>query len=537
MSNQKYFYLAYWISQSAARLWIGLLLIICSMWAIGASSADDHVSSEIPAENNRLVVCLYADINSLDPTNHRSRATQIVLKNIFDSLTARTKSNEVVPQLADSWRLIDKTMWQFVLRKGVRFHNGQKLTAADVKFTIDRVIHDGAIDGISSPRKSLMEPISEVIVVDDHTVHIKTRHPWPNLPLMLSMQEIIPAAYVQTVGTQGFESHPVGSGPFKFVRKTSNDTIILERFDGYYGGSPSRPPVQAPPLEKVIFKTVPSHLDQLAMLKAGRCDIISNVPPRSIPILNMSPGIRILTVQATRSHFAEINCTRPPLNDLRVRQALNYAIDMDAVINHKLQGHGDTLATVLLPNAFGYDPALKPYPYDPSIARRLLDAAAYPDGYALVIYSNIYDLMLADGIALYLTKLGLQTRMVVSPTFRPNQSGPGAPWDIFVGSWGNSTLDPVGILKPKFGSDGRGNYSGYSSAVFDRLISQAQCSMSEALRADVYRQIQTMLFNDAPMIFGYALNEYYGVTKRVKNFSPSVTGMIDLHDVYTDETE
>ena len=133
--------------------------------------------------------------------------------------------------------------------------------------------------------------------------------------------------------------------------------------------------------------------------------------------------------------------------------------------------------------------------------------------------------------------MGLQTRMVVSPTFRPNQTGPGAPWDIFVGSWGNSTLDPVGILKPKFSSNGRGNFSGYSSAVFDRLISQAQGSMSDALRADVYHQIQAMLFNDAPMIFGYAINEYYAVTNRVKNFSPSVTGMIDLHDVYTIEIE
>lgn len=536
MSNQRYFCLAYWISQKAARLWIGPMVIIFSMWVLGASLADDRVSSANPAENDRVVVCLYADIESLDPTNHRSRATQIVLKNIFDSLTARTKTNEVIPQLADKWRLIDKTTWQFVLRKGVRFHNGQRLTAADVKFTIDRVIHDGAIDGITSPRKSLLEPIAEVITVDDDTVHIKTRHPWPNLPLMLSLQEIIPAAYIQTVGTQGFESHPVGSGPFKLVRKTS-DAIILERFDDYYGGSPGRPPVQVPPLKKVIFKIVPSHLDQLAMLKAGRCDIVSNVPPRSIPILNMSPGIRILTVQATRSYFAEINCTRPPLNDLRVRQALNYAIDMDAVINHKLQGHGNTLATVLLPNAFGHDPELKPYPYDPSIARRLLDAAAYPDDHALAIYSNLDDLMLADGIALYLTKLGLQTRMVVSPTFRPNQTGPGAPWDIFVGSWGNSTLDPVGILKPKFGRNGRGNYSGYSSAVLDRLISEAQSSMSEALRADVYRQIQEMLFNEAPMIFGYALNEYYAVAKRVKNFSPSVTGMIDLHDIYTDETK
>jgi peptide/nickel transport system substrate-binding protein len=322
----------------------------------------------------------------LDPTNHRSRASQIILKNIFDSLTTRTSTNEVIPQLAESWRLLEKTRWQFILRKGVRFHNGQNLTASDVKFTIDRVIRDGAIDGQTSPRKSLLEPVAEVTVIDDDTVDIKTRHPWPNLPLMLSMQEIVPAAYMQTVGTQGFESHPVGTGPFKFIRMEPDGNIVLERFDDYYGGSNRRPPVQKAPLKQVIFKTLPSHLDQLAMLKSGQCDIISHVPPRSIPILNMSPGIRILKAQATRSYFAEINCTRPPLNDARVRQALNYAVDMNAMIHQKMQGHGETLATVLLPNAYGFDSKLQPYPYDPSMVRWLMNTAAYPDDRAMVIY-------------------------------------------------------------------------------------------------------------------------------------------------------
>lgn len=528
---------AYWISSKTARLLMGSVMIACCLWAGRWAMADDRSGSKDGTKGDRIVVCLHAGADSLDPTNHRSRATQIILKNLFDSLTARTHSNKVVPQLAESWELLEKTRWQFVLRKGVRFHNGQNLTSADVKYTIDRVISKGAIDGRTSPRKGLFDPISEVIAVDDYTVHIKTRHPWPNLPLMLSMQEIVPAAYMQTVGTKGFESHPVGTGPFRFVRTESEKEIMLQRFENYYGGSPGRPPVQVPTLKQVMFKIVPSHLDQLAMLKGGRCDIIANVPPASIPILDMTPGIRILKVQATRSYFAEINCSRPPFNDSRVRQALNYAVDIDAMIDQKLQGHGETLATVLLPNAFGYDAELNPYPYAPSIAQRLMDKAAYPENRAIVIYSNQDDLIFADGIALYITKLGLQTRMVISPTFRPTSKGSEAPWDIFVGSWGNSTLDPVGILMPKFGSKGRGNFSGFASADFDRLISKAQSSMDDTLRADYYRQIQALLFKEAPMIFGYALNEYYAVSQRVKNFSPSVTGMIDLHDVYVEETK
>ncbi len=354
---------------------------------------------------------------------------------------------------------------------------------------------------------------------------------------MLSLQEIVPATYMKAAGSHGFEAHPVGTGPFRFIRNIAGNGIILERFEGYYGGSPRISPVQKAPLKQLIFKVVPSQLDRLAMLKAGRCDIIFNVPPESIPILKMSPGIRILKVPATRSFFAEINCTRPPLNDRRVRQALNYAVDIETMIRHKLQGHGKVLSTILLPNAFGYNPQLHPYPYNPAVARQLLDAAAYPDDRPIVIYSNRDDLVFADSIALFLTKLGLQTRLMIAPSFRPQTMGPDAPWDIFVGSWGNSTLDPAGILPPKFRSNAYGNFSGFASPDADNLMLKAQSTMDKPLRTEYYHQIQAIIFNEAPMIFGYAPDEYYGIAKRVKNFRPSASGMIDLHAVVVNERE
>lgn len=516
---------------------VGLSLLILGMWASYPTRAGEPDNTDVSVENDQIVVCIPLEIDTLDPTNHRSRVTQIVLKNIFDSLTARDSNNNVIPQLAESWRLINDMQWQFKLRRGVRFHNGDILTAADVKFTLDRVIHEGSLDGRTSPRRSLFEAISEVVVEDDYTVTIKTFYPWPNLPLMLSLQEIVPAMYMQTVGTGEFEIRPVGTGPFRFIRKGSGNAVFLERFDDYYGGSALRSPVQAAPLKQIIFKVVPSYLDQLAMLKTGRCDIIFDLPSESIPILEMSPGIRIIQIPATKSYFAEINCRRPPWNDIRVRKALNYSVDIDEIVNNKLQGNGKALATVLLPNAFGHNPDLQPYPYNPSIARKLLDAAAYPKDRPISIYSGKDDLIFADSIAFYLTKLGLQTSMIISPSSRPQVIGADAPWDIFVGSWGNSTLDPVGILPPKFKSQGQGNFSGFASTDLDKLISQAQRTMNEATRSDYYYQIQTIIYDEAPMIFGYAADEYYAIAERVKNFTPSSTGMIELHDVYVNGRE
>lgn len=513
----------------------GTVVLVIGMWTLSAAMADSLKKARDFDAYNRLVLCLPTAVDKLDPTNYRSRLTQIVLKKIFDSLTTRNNSNTVIPQLAESWRLINDTLWQFKLRKDVLFHNGQPMTAEDVKFTLDRVVRQGAMDGRTSPRRSLFKPISAVLVQDRYTVLIRTHHPWPNLPLMLSLQEIVPAHHFQTVGSALFETAPVGTGPFRFIRSVQGKEILLERFDGYYNTPSIQRLDTKEPLNTLIIKVVTSPIEQIAMLKTGQCDIIFNLPPETIPILKMTPDLQIFTVAATRSCFAELNCTRPPLNDRRVRQALNYAVDMDSIVAHKLLGSGKTLSTVLLPNAFGYDEHLSPYPYDPTTALKLLDDAKYSKDHPINVYANNESLVLADGIMLYLTKLGLKARMVVTNAYRPQIIGPDAPWDIFVGSWGNTTLDPMGILPPKFQSRASTNFSGFSSTELDQMLAQAQMTMKDTLRAKIYHQIQSIIFNEAPMIFGYAPNEHYAVSMRVKNFVPSVTGMIELNNVYIDD--
>lgn len=510
----------------------GLLLYLLAIVVLPPVATRAQAGGDIPGTSGELVICLPGAVETLDPTDHRSRMTQRVVKNIFDSLTTRDDTNTALPQLAASWELVDDTSWRFRLRRGVRFHNGDPFTAADVQYTLDRVVDEDGLDGRPSPRKSLLGPISTVLVEDSYTVRITTRHPWANLPLLLSLQEIVPAAHLKAVGSRQFAAHPVGTGPFKFVQGESGEDIVLERFQDYYGGSPRRPPVQTAPLQQVRFKTVPSRLDQVAMLKSGQCDIIGDLPPESIGILAMSPGIRVVTTQATRSYFAEMNCTRWPLNDIRVRQAFNYGVDIGAMVRHTMQGQGTVLATVVLPNAFGHNSRLHPYPYDPATAQYLLTAAAYPAARPLVVMHNQDTSIFADCIALHLTKLGLQVRVEAVADLRPRETGPDAPWDIFLGSWGNSTLDPAGILVPKFTSQGRGNFSGFHSAELDQLILRAGATIDDSLRAEYYHQIQTVLFNQAPMIFGYAPHEQYGVAGRVHNFNPSSTGMLDLHDVF-----
>lgn len=513
------------------RLRHGFMIIVVffSFWIIAKPGSSKTLP--IKDEKNRLVICLPSPIVSLDPTNYPDGNTQIVIKNIFDSLTTRDARMKVVPQLAESWRVLNDTTWEFKLRQGVKFHNGDDLTAEDVKFTLERVTKELGIDGQkTSPRKSLLGPISKVEAIDDHTIRIETKKPWSILALMLTMQEIIPKKYLLATGSEGFKKAPVGTGPFRFVR-LENENLILRRFEEYYGGAPANPPVQKAPIEQLVFKTAPVLANRIAMFKKGECDIITHVSPEVLPILKLVPQIRVLSRPATRSYFGELNVMKYPFTELRIRQAMNYAFDVQAYIDLFLKGHGTVLSTVLLPNAFAYHNTLKPYPYNPKLAKKLLHDAGYPEWYDITINCDEKYRQFANALAIFLSKLGLHPSVNVMPKADARLSMIRLQADILVTSWGNSTLDPAGIILPKFKSLGRANFSNYKNKEVDLLLSRSENTLDLKKRENYYKRIQEIIYKDAPMIFGYAAEEFYGVREKVINFQPSPSGMLNMHDV------
>lgn len=510
----------------------GSALLALTCWFGLMAGAICCSSSYAVNNNNQLVVGVPDPIHTLDPAAYRLRTLQIIAKNMFDSLTTRDADMKVVPQLAESWRAIDDNTWEFKLRKGVTFHNNDPFSAADVKFSLERILKEGGMDGVTSPRRSLLGPVSEVRVVDRHTVLITTEKSWPILPLMLSLQEIVPQKYISDVGSEAFGSHPIGTGPFKFVRLDKQQRITMERFENYYGGSPAIPPVQKAPLESLVFHYSPLGSENIRMLKKGDSHIISRVNPLSIPILDADPNLDVIAAPATRSHFAEINCTKPPFDDLRIRRAFNHSVDFDNIISKLLHGSGIRLSTVLLPQAVGYNKTIKPYRYDPELSKQLLKDAGYDSNRVLQIYCTKDAAQLANNIAAFLSRVGVKSKISLAEPHKPVTMGKDAPWDLYLGFWGNSTLDPVGIIVPKFISNGRGNFSGYSNQTVDSLIAKAERTSDSDLRERLYKEIQEIIYKDAPMIFGYAKIDFYGVNKYVKNFIPSSTGMMNMHDVF-----
>ncbi|MBU2509887.1 transporter substrate-binding domain-containing protein [bacterium] len=365
-------------------------------WVFGYTLANIEASSVnvlnfTSSENNRinlhdvelrngdvLVVGMNANtFYTFDPAMHRSREAETVIRNMFDALVTRNRNGAIVPELAESWVLDDDKNYLFKLRSGVKFHDESLLTVDDVVFTFQRILQSGSINGQSSPRKELLGPLESVTNVDNTHILFKLYTPFPPFLQALVHFQIVPRDYIKRVGDAEFAKKPMGTGPFKFTEGTPEKGITMERFSGYYGGAPAITPVGPAKLKTVVFKPMADPAIRISELLAGNLSIIQAVPVEKISLLAKNPNTRISSVLGTRSYQIELNNNKPPFNDIRVRKALNYAIDWQDILNKVYAGYGQRIATCFLPSGFGYNAALKPHLYDPDQARELLSKAGY----------------------------------------------------------------------------------------------------------------------------------------------------------------
>ncbi|HAI86007.1 MAG TPA: peptide ABC transporter substrate-binding protein [Firmicutes bacterium] len=325
-----------------------------------------------------IVVGMAGDsILTLDPAAYRDRLTETVIRNMFDGLVTRTPDGRVVPEIAESWTALSDTEYVLKIRRGIKFHNGDALTADDVVFSFDRVIRDGAMGGRTSPRKGLLGTLVAVEKIDSHAVRFRLSSPFSVLLQALVHVQIVPKGYLLSVGDDAFARKPVGCGPFKFVEGRLDDKIVMERFGDYYGGSPDLQPVGPARVKRAIFRMMPDPTVRVAALKTGEVSIIQTVPAHLAANLLRDRNLQVKSAEGTRVYCVEMNCARPPFGDARVRKAMNHAIDWDTILNTIYAGGASRLATAFLPSGFGHNPDLEPYGYDPQKARALLAEAGY----------------------------------------------------------------------------------------------------------------------------------------------------------------
>jgi len=462
-----------------------------------------------------LTIGLASHAPTLDPHMHFERVGILVNINMFDSLLHRNARLEYEPSLATSWKALSDTQWEFKLRRGVKFHNGDPLTAEDVKFSIERVTEPGK-EKKKSPQYGNIRAIKDVRIVDAETVHIVTDKPFPLLLERLVFFPIVPRKHIEKVGDDAFgTTAPVGTGPWKFVEWKRDQYIRLEAFDAHWRGKP--------PFKHLVIRAIPEVATQVAEMKTGGVDLIRNVSADLVPELKSGPQTYVSSSPILRVHYVELDMRAAPFDKKLVRQAANYAIDRQAIIGKLMGGLGQQVATVVQPKAFGFDGEVKPYPYDPARAKALLAQAGYPNGVDITAHSAFIEFRpVFEAIAQMLTEVGLRTNARMwdpGPAWNKFFQTEGKATNAAYGSWGNySVFDADAVLHPLFHTEPGGWIGKHYTRVegLDKLIDEGRSSVDQARRKRIYAQIQNLIREESPAIYLFTQYDTLAINKRVE---------------------
>lgn len=472
------------------KKWLSGLWAVLLVLALGLSGCSQ--SSSGTGGQKELVVAFDSDVPTMDPHMHNEPNAITTNWHIFDSLLFLSRDLKIEPGLAESYEQKDDTTWIFKLRQGVTFHNGEEFNADAVKFSLERVLNEKQ----KSPQRGNISAISAVKVLDPYTVEIKTKEPYNLLPHRLFYFSIVPPKYVQEVGDQEFAQKPVGTGPYKFAEWVKGDKIVLEANENYFKG--------APKIKKVSFRVIPEVATQIAELQSGGVDIIRMVPPDMLAQLEGNPQLAVTSTPLLRVYYMAFDTKKKPFDDARVRQAMNYAVDIDTIVKKVLADKAVRTPAGVNPNHFGFDESIKPYPYDPEKAKSLLKEAGYENGFETEIHyftpgigQQITDAVISD-----LSKVGIKAKAKFYPessSFVEKQRAGDLPFRL--GHWGSySVYDADAILQPMF--DSKGVYSKYfNTPQLDALINEARSSVDQDKRKALYSQAQQLIYKEAPWIF------------------------------------
>jgi peptide/nickel transport system substrate-binding protein len=473
-----------------------------------------------------LVVGLVAEPVNLDPAQVTDLNSNRVGRRIAETLvTFPDESTQIVPGLAESWAVSkDGLRYTFKLRKGVSFHDGTPLDAEAVKFSIERQInpeHPFNKLGKYPFANFFFGNIKAVEVVDPLTVEFVLKEPRASFLAVLTAgaASIVSPTAVRKYG-QDYALTPVGTGPFKYVSWERGQRVVLEKNPSYW-----RFPVK---LERVIYRPIVEDQARLTELLTGALDLIVGTPPDFVAQLENNPKVTLLKQVGAHVWYLGINNQKKPFDDKRVRQALNYAVNKDAIVRDVLKGTGSLSVGPVLPKTWGADGGLKPYPYDPERAKKLLAEAGYPSGFTTTLWVPE-------------SGSGMQSPVAMSTVIQSNLKAVGVnvslqtmEWgaylaklrskeqELFALSWMAGNEDPDMVMYPLLHSSqwtpNGPNRALYRNDKFDEILHQARLTTDEKKRADLYRQAQRILVDDAPWIFVDHEIQTAAHAKRVQGF-------------------
>lgn len=486
------------------------LAIMALVLLVGCTPSGAGIASQQHQGPKAVTILQSADVKTMDPSSQFGNHETNVQIQIFDTLATIDPQLNQLPWLATSWTTQTPTTWTVKLRTGVKFTNGDPFTADDIVATFKYLTRPEAA---AAPN---FQGWSTVEKVDDSTVKVTTKAPDTRFFGELTTFYVLPSKILASNPTS-LGDKPVGTGPYKLTEWVKGERIVMEANPDYWKGRPK--------IDKVTWKGVPEASARVAALQAGQADVIVTVPPESIDLINAGTNTHVDSPHSLRNITLIYDARTKPFNDVRVRQALNYAVDKDSIIKNILGGRGAIQATPSYEKTPNHNADVKPYPYDPQKAKDLLAAAGYPNGFTIDFHHPtgrwIKDVEVAQAIAGMLAKVGVQTKLSTgeyTAFFNTFAAGTFTGMTM-IGTLNNYDADQVFQLF--LYSKGRWAASVGGDTKLDGLYEAQNTELDPAKRTQLLHDMEAYVHDQAYWLFLYFQDDSYGSNKKLKWRAPS----------------
>ena len=467
-----------------------------------------RVAGAQTTKKTELVVAQGGDISKLDPQLATGVQDITVTFNLYDNLTSRHSDGQLYPGLASEWKLINPTTWQFKLRPGVKFHNGDPLTASDVKFTIERAMNPNVKGSLV---QTVFTTVAGVDAPDAQTVNFRTKQPDPLLPARVGFYggQIMPRKYFEEVGADAFNLKPVGSGPVKFVEWVKDDRVALDAFRDYW-----QEKIDA---DRVIFRPIPDTAPRIAALLKGEIDIMTKLPPDHVERVSKYPTTKVEGVLYGGLYVLGVNSKVPPLDNPKVKQALSLAIDRDSIVKDLWRGQGIVPSGPIAKGDNHFDESLPPLKHDPNLAKQRLNEAGYSGEEILIettlaLLANEKDM--AETIDAMWRDVGVKSRIqVIEASVRAQKNRERSWKGVWFTDPTSALGDPDGMMWRLLSPGGNMDY--WRHPRFDELGNAARFSVDEKFRGEAYKEMTRLFLEHLPWLPIIQPIESYGLQKYV----------------------
>jgi peptide/nickel transport system substrate-binding protein len=477
---------------------------------VAALASFSLVATDAAAQRaeNMITVAQASDTLTLDPSVDTSPISLNLFQNIFDQLTEIGADGSINPKLATEWTSnADSTEWVFSIRTDAKWHDGTMVSIGDVLWTFQKIMADD-----SSPVKAYLSRVASVEQRGDDQIAFLLNAPFAPFARQMTLVSIMPQAAYEAVGAEAFNLAPVGSGPFKMESWVKDDRLVLKANSDYWGGAPA--------IETVVFRPVPSEAARASALLSGELDVVPLLPPALVDRIDSADGVNVQKVASNRVLYLGFDTTQTPYDNVKLRQAIDHAIDRTAITDRLLRGLGVPMGQIVAPVTFGYDPAIEPTPFDLDIARRLIEESGYDGAELTFLYPNnryAFGEEVAQAIGGMLQEAGINVKLegMEYSAYFPRWLGKELN-TIHMFGFGPSIMDAQLPLGSLLASDSRGYWS---DPAVDELIAAQLAESDPVKRQAIISEIWAIVKEQVPYSMLYNEIQAYGVADDL-NWSP-----------------